>query len=158
MRDYLTTDAPVPFAPDNVTVLADGVEGAQPATLAAIRSAFADLTDKAQPGDFIYLHFSGHGTQAPATEIPTASWTVWTNCSCRSISASGTTASAQSRTRWSMTRSARMIDALRAKGADVWVVFDSCHSGTATRAVDAGDDDVRTRSCRPDRPWASTPP
>ena len=43
-----------------------------------------------------------------------------------------------------MTRSAQLIDGLRAKGADVWAVFDSCHSGTATRAVEA-DDEVRTR-------------
>jgi hypothetical protein len=42
-----------------------------------------------------------------------------------------------------------MIDGLRAKGAHVWAVFDSCHSGTATRAVEAGDE-VRVRQLPPD--------
>ena len=56
----------MPFAKADVIVLADGVEGAGAPTLAAIRAAFADLTAKVQPGDFVYLHFSGHGSQAPA--------------------------------------------------------------------------------------------
>ena len=33
-----------------------------------------------------------------------------------------------------------LIDGLRAKGADVWAVFDSCHSGTVTRGAPDGDD------------------
>ncbi|MFM7445747.1 MAG: hypothetical protein ACKO2N_17885, partial [Tabrizicola sp.] len=41
-----------------------------------------------------------------------------------------------------------LIDGLRAKGANVWAVFDSCHSGTATRAVEA--DDVRMRQLPPE--------
>lgn len=59
----LTTEAPVPFPADPVTLLTDGVEGVQAATLGAIREAFAKVTAEAQPGDFVYLHFSGHGTQ-----------------------------------------------------------------------------------------------
>ena len=65
---YLTTEAPVPFAADHVTVLSDGVAGAKAPTLGAIRGAFATLTAEVQPGDFVYLHFSGHGTQAPARD------------------------------------------------------------------------------------------
>ena len=42
-----------------------------------------------------------------------------------------------------------MIDAIRARGADVWVVFDSCHSGTATRAA-PGAGEVRMRQLPPD--------
>ena len=41
-----------------------------------------------------------------------------------------------------------LIDGLRAKGADVWAVFDSCHSGTVTRGVE--EDDVRMRQVPPD--------
>jgi hypothetical protein len=33
--------------------------------------AFADLAARAQPGDFVYLHFSGHGSQAPALDPAT---------------------------------------------------------------------------------------
>jgi hypothetical protein len=148
VRDYLLTEAPVPFAADNVTLLTDNVEGVQPATLAAIRAAFADLTEKAQPGDFIYLHFAGHGTQAPATEDQTeldgldelflpvdiGKWDDGVGHVENALVDD---------------EIGRLIDGLRAKGADVWVVFDSCHSGTATRAVDVGDDDVRTRQLDP---------
>ena len=148
VRDYLITDAPVAFPADHVTVLADGIEGAQPATLEAIRSAFADLTAKAQPGDFIYLHFSGHGTQAPATEDDTeldgldelflpVDVGQWDDSIGHVENA------------LIDDEIGRMVDALRAKGADVWIVFDSCHSGTATRAVEVGDDDVRTRQLDP---------
>ena len=65
VREYLTSNPHVPFAEANVTVLADGVEGSP--TLAAIRQAMADLAGKVGPEDFVYLHFSGHGSQAPAT-------------------------------------------------------------------------------------------
>ena len=148
VRDYLLAEAPVPFAAGNVTLLTDGVEGVQPATLQAIRDAFADLTAKAQPGDFIYLHFSGHGTQAPATDDPNeldgldelflpvdiGQW----NDSVGHVENALVD-----------DEIGAMVDALRARGADVWVVFDSCHSGTATRAVDTGDDDVRLRQLDP---------
>ncbi|MBK6467883.1 MAG: caspase family protein [Rhodobacter sp.] len=148
VRDYLTTEAPVPFAAENVTMLTDGVEGVEPATLAAIRAAFADLTEKAQPGDFIYLHFSGHGTQAPALDpdseldgldelflpVDIGKW----NDSVGAVENALVD-----------DEIGALIDGLRAKGADVWVVFDSCHSGTATRAADAGDDDVRMRQLDP---------
>lgn len=148
VRDYLISDAPVAFPADHVTVLADGLDGAEPATLAAIRSAFTDLTAKAQPGDFIYLHFSGHGTQAPATDDDTeldgldelflpVDVGQWEDSIGHVENALVDD------------EIGRMVDALRAKGADVWIVFDSCHSGTATRAVEVGDDDVRTRQLDP---------
>ncbi len=38
-----------------------------------------------------------------------------------------------------------LIDSLREKGADVWAVFDSCHSGTVTRGAPTGDAEVRMR-------------
>jgi hypothetical protein len=71
VRDYLLTEAPVPFAADNVTLLTDNVDGVQPATLAAIRAAFAELTEKVQPGDFVYLHFLRPRHPGPATEDQT---------------------------------------------------------------------------------------
>ena len=105
-----------------------------PATLAAIRAAFADLTEKAQPGDFIYLHFSGHGTQAPALDpdseldgldelflpVDIGKW----NDSVGAVENALVD-----------DEIGALIDGLRAKGADVWVVFDSCPSGTATRSL-----------------------
>lgn len=146
VQTYLTTAAPVPFAAENIAVLADGVT--EPPTLAAIRTAFADLASRVEPGDFVYLHFSGHGTQAPAqnpdTELdgldelflPTDIGP-WTN------------EAAAVQNGLVDDEIGEMIDALRAKGADVWAVFDSCHSGTVTRAVPS-DEEVRTRQLPPD--------
>lgn len=149
VRTYLTTAAPVPFDADNVTVLADGVEGARLPTLSEIRMAFADLTKRVQPGDFIYLHFSGHGSQAPAANPETeldgldelflpVDIGPWPD-------AVGPVANALVDD-----EIGQMIDALRARGADVWAVFDSCHSGTVTRAAPSGDEEVRTRQLAPE--------
>ncbi len=146
---YLTTAAPVPFAPANVTVLADALPGRAPATLAAIRTAFADLALRAQPGDFVYLHFSGHGSQAPAKDPATeldgldelflpVDVGAWSNSTGEVQNALVDDEIGQ------------MIDAIRAKGANVWAVFDSCHSGTVTRAAPSGDEAVRTRQLPPD--------
>jgi hypothetical protein len=148
VQTYLTTAAPVPFTPQNVTLLADGVEGAAAPTLSGIRSAMADLTARVQPGDFVYLHFSGHGTQEPAANpdseldgldevfLPTdiGPWSDETGAVENALVDDEIGA---------------MIDALRAKGADVWAVFDSCHSGTVTRGA-PDDDDVRLRQLPPD--------
>lgn len=149
VAQYLTTGAPVPFPADHVTVLSDGVAGAEAPTLAAIRGAFADLAAEVQPGDFVYLHFSGHGTQAPAQDPSTeldgldelflpvdiGPWSDQVGAVENGLvdDEIGT-----------------LIDGLRAKGADVWAVFDSCHSGTATRAVESAEDEVRVRQLPPD--------
>lgn len=149
VQTYLTTTAPVPFAPGNVRVLADGIDGAQAPTLAAIRAAFADLSATVQPGDFVYVHFSGHGSQAPAADaeaeldgldelflpVDIGPWNDAIGAVQNALVDDEIGA---------------MLDALTDKGADVWVVFDSCHSGTATRAAPSGDDEVRVRQLPPE--------
>ncbi len=148
VRTYLTLNENVPFDPANITVLADGVAGGEDPTLANIRAEMAALATRLQPGDFVYLHFSGHGTQAPAnvpateldgldelflpTDIGLWSDTVGTVKNALIDDEIGT-----------------MIAGLRATGATVWAVFDSCHSGTVTRAASAGDD-VRLRKLSPE--------
>ncbi|MEL7272123.1 MAG: caspase family protein [Pseudomonadota bacterium] len=137
VRNYLTGNSFAPFKAGNIITLADGVEGAKAPTLAAIREGFKALEAKAQPGDFIYLHFSGHGSQAPALNpdeeldgldelfLP-ADIGPWNDTV-------GTVENALVDD-----EIGRLIDALRAKGATVWAVFDSCHSGTVTRAAPTG--------------------
>ena len=150
VETYLTTQSPVPFAQDHILVLSDAIEGATPPTLAAIRAGFADLTAKVKPGDFVYLHFSGHGSQAPARDPSTevdgldelflpVDIGVWEK-SVGSVENAlvddeiGT-----------------LIDGLRQKGADVWAVFDSCHSGTVTRGAPESDEVRPPRSPPPPR-------
>ncbi|MEM6479859.1 MAG: caspase family protein [Pseudomonadota bacterium] len=148
VRDYLTGAAPVPFAPENVTLLADGVEGAGEPTLQGIREGFARLTETVEAGDFVYLHFSGHGTQAPALDPATEIDGLDEMFLPTDIGP------------WSDTvgvvenglvddEIGQLIGALRAKGATVWAVFDACHSGTVTRAAPSGDDEVRLRKLDP---------
>lgn len=138
VRDFLISNISRPFDEANIQILADGVDGAQIPTLAAIRSALQDMATKAEAGDFIYLHFSGHGTQAPAIDPSTevdgldelflpADIGVWDN----SVGAVQNALVDD--------ELGRLIDAIRSKGADIWAVFDSCHSGTVTRAANIAD-------------------
>lgn len=147
VQTYLTTASPVKFAAQDVIVLADGVDGAQAPTLAAIRAAVADLTARVQPGDFVYLHFSGHGSQSPAlhpeTELDGLDETFMPSDIGPWDDAVGHVQNALVDD-----EIGAMIDGLRAKGADVWAVFDSCHSGTVTRGLDEGD--VRLRELPPE--------
>jgi hypothetical protein len=145
---YLSRESPVPFPDQNVTVLADGIEGSPAPTLAAIRGAFAALEGRVQAGDFVYLHFSGHGSQAPAKDpdseldgldelflpVDIGPW----NDSVGAVENALVD-----------DEIGQLIDGLRAKGAMVWAVFDSCHSGTATRAAPTGDDEVLLRKLDP---------
>ncbi|MCB5409632.1 caspase family protein [Pseudogemmobacter faecipullorum] len=138
---WLTGQSPVPFSPENVTVLTDGREGDIPATLGNIRQAFADLTARLAPGDFVYLHLSGHGTRAPALDpasepdgldelflpVDIGPWSNQTGAVENALVDD---------------EIALLLDGLRNRGADVWIVFDACHSGTATRALETGDEVV----------------
>ena len=55
VEDILLTNG---FLPQDIVVLANAQ-----ATASAIRNAFHRLIDQAQPGDIVYIHFSGHGQQ-----------------------------------------------------------------------------------------------
>ncbi|MFO1201953.1 MAG: caspase family protein [Tabrizicola sp.] len=145
---YLTTEAPVPFPVDHVTVLSDGAAGAEAPTLEAIRGAFAELTAEVQPGDFVYLHFSGHGTQAPAKD-PSTELDGLDELFLPVDIGPWSDAVGEVQNALVDDEIGALIDGLRAKGANVWAVFDSCHSGTATRAVESGEE-VRVRQLPPE--------
>lgn len=138
VRDFLISNNAKPFEEGNIEILADGVEGAAIPTLAAIRGALIDLASEAEAGDFVYLHFSGHGTQAPARDPSTeldgldelflpADIGAWDNTA-------GTVENALVDD-----DIGELINAIQAKGAHIWAVFDSCHSGTVTRAANLAD-------------------
>ena len=55
VRDFLIANETRPFESANITVLADGVDGAETATLAEIRTALKDIAVIAETGDFVYL-------------------------------------------------------------------------------------------------------
>jgi hypothetical protein len=149
VQRYLTGAAPVPFAPGNVTVLTDGLPGGQAPTLGAIRAAFAALTARVEPGDFVWLHFSGHGSQAPAADPagePDGLDELFLPVDI------GPWSDSVGHVENALTDDeiAGLIGALRAKGADVFAVFDSCHSGTVTRAAPPEGEEVRLRQLPPE--------
>lgn len=57
VRELFQTRFKVPK--DGITTLLDAQ-----ATHTGIKKAFADLADRVKPGDFVYIHYSGHGSEA----------------------------------------------------------------------------------------------
>lgn len=146
VRDYLLTSAPVPFKAENVTTLGSG-DGLELATHDAILRELAEIASKAKKGDFVFLQFSGHGSYQPATAADTTE--------------------ADGRDEIFLAADTKMADgnpfmpnvitdnefadaftAIRKTGATLWLVFDSCHSGTITRGA-PGEDDLVTREIKP---------
>lgn len=138
---YLTRHG---FAPPDIRVLAEGLPEAAhaprpraPATRAEILDGLADLAAGAQAGDFVLIHYSGHGSTQPEGEVE-----------------EGQEPESGGRVQVLLPKDAGRYDAqargirnavidkeigaglerIRAKGARVFVVIDACHAGTVTRA------------------------
>ncbi len=144
VRDYLANASPVKFDPANITVLADGLDGATSSpTRANILATLKEVADKVERDDFVYLHYSGHGSQQPTltpeTEtdgldeilLPSDS-SPWDDDAKRIPNALVDDEIGQA------------LDAIRDKGAFVWIVVDACNSGSVTRAaaVRVSDDEM----------------
>lgn len=147
VRDYLTKSAPVTFKPENVTLLADGVDGAAGspthANILAALKAIADNPDLKRD-DFVYLHLSGHGAQQPQMKEGNES------DGLDEIFLPADTGKWENREKGVPNALVdddigAALDAIRAKGAFVWTIFDCCHSGTATRAAPVGEDAIAER-------------
>ena len=143
MREYLTEVEG--FSEDHVVWLTD--DGTQLPRRADIRAALENLQGKLTTGDFALLYFAGHGSRQPdepgADEeldgydeifLPTdvKNWNKDIGIVENAIIDD---------------EIGEFISAYRSKGVDVWVIFDSCHSGTMTRGV--GDELTRTRKVTP---------
>ncbi len=128
----------------DVTMLADGVtHGAHP-TRAAILDALAALEQKAVAEDFIYIHLSGHGTrQADQDGDETDGMDEVFLPADVGRAAPGQNVIPNAIVDDEIGAVVRRI---RAKGANVWLVMDSCHSGSGLRAASA---DTATRFVDP---------
>lgn len=139
VRDYLLDSAPVKFAPQNVVALGSG-DGLQLGTHKNILDALARIAAEAKAGDFVYLHFSGHGSQQPATRDSTEADgrdEVFLSADTEMATADNPSVLPNVLTDNEMGAALR---AIRKTGAFVWVVFDSCHSGSMTRGAPTGGD------------------
>ncbi|KAG9141402.1 hypothetical protein Leryth_001844 [Lithospermum erythrorhizon] len=54
------------FSPENINVLIDTDDSYTQPTGRNIRTALGRLVRSAEPGDFLFVHYSGHGTRLPA--------------------------------------------------------------------------------------------
>ena len=123
------------FPEQRVSVLADGILGDRKPTRDAILRELKRLAEITGKSSYVYLHFSGHGSRQPSP-IPSsqrepdgmdelilpydaANW----NKSLGTVDNAIIDDELQ-----------EAIDAIRGGGTFVWAVFDSCHSGSVTRA------------------------
>ncbi len=123
-----------------ITVLADGIEDSPRPTHAAILSALTDLAHSSQAGDLTIITLSGHGTRQPDDNGDETD-------GLDEVFLPADTARAEPGARFIPNA---LIDdeigaavlAIRQTGADVWLVMDSCHSGSGLRG---GEQDTAAR-------------
>ena len=136
------------FAAAQITLLADGLSEAAP-TRGNILAALDRLAATAQPGDTVFIHFAGHGSQQPVDRNTPEGKDEPDGLS--------ETFLPQDVGRWDgdahTVKNAIVDHELRARvdhitdrGAFVWGVFDACHSATLVR----GSDERRLRYRRVD--------
>jgi hypothetical protein len=153
MRDALLKQG---FAPNDIVLLADGVEGAALPASQAIHEALGRLLAQSRSGDFVLLYFSGHGTRwrdaAKRYQEPDG---LAENFLARDVRG---TVGAQA----ALSGGVRDVDfdawvqAFLARDVFVWSVFDTCAATSMTRSTAAApavaegppDDEVRWRGLR----------
>lgn len=133
------------FQKENITILADGISNTAKPTRKTIMGNLSALEQKASKGDFVFLYFAGHGSQQPVSPrtkstrerdgldeifLPydVAGWD----------GSLGTVKNAILDDEIGFA-----ITGIRNKGAFVWVVFDSCHSGTMSRSKEEEESQSR---------------
>jgi hypothetical protein len=132
------------FSPENIHLLMTPHNDTQRAiaganttipTRDAILNALADIAQLAVEGDFVFLHLGGHGSQQLNVADPNE--TDGKDEVFLPYDAGAPTAGADGVSHYpnAITDNdfAMALNAIRAKGADVWAVFDFCHSGSVTR-------------------------
>jgi len=152
LRAYGVTD-------ENMTVLADGLEETGidrqadgVATLAEIRAAFARLSETAQPGDDVLIYMSGHGSRQPQIGVSAARVEADGFDEIFLPLDIGAWEGAQGDRQAGVANAlvddevGELIEALRARDIFVWLVVDTCHSGTSDRSgARATPGEFRTR-------------
>ena len=152
MRELLKTRG-VPA--QNIRVLADGVDGAEMPTRAAILAALEQLAKTAKPNDYIVIQIGGHGSQQPVPENhPQAAaetdglFEIFLPRDAKGWSNQGGGADGTVQNAILDAEFRSVIDRMSAAGAFVWAIFDTCHSATMVRS--AGNPEVRLRQVTPD--------
>jgi hypothetical protein len=123
------------LTPKNEAQQAIAGGNAQNPTREAILAALADIAAEAVEGDFVFVHLGGHGSQQLNVADPNE--TDGKDEVFLPYDAGAPTPGADGVSTYpnAITDNdfAMALNAIRAKGADVWAVFDFCHSGSVTR-------------------------
>lgn len=144
VMDYLLDND---FSENDIILLADD-ELVKP-THKNILEAFNKTLLKSDKGDFVYLHFSGHGSQQPQTDTSNKNLEydgldeIFLPRDVKGFNyqiGKVENALVDNEINYYVTK-------FRQKGVFVWLVFDSCHAGTMMRAVNI--DGVKQRKLDP---------
>jgi hypothetical protein len=152
LRAYGVSDA-------DMLVLADGLdetgidrEADGVATLAEIRAAFAQLDQNAQAGDEVLIYMSGHGSRQPQVGVtpdqvePDGFDEIFLPLDIGAWEGAQGDRQAGVQNALVDDEVGALIDTLRARGVFVWLVVDTCHSGTSDRSASApAPGEFRTR-------------
>ena len=141
--------------PQNIHVLADGVEGAELPTRAAVLSALEQLAQTAKRNDYIVIHVGGHGSQQPVPEghpqavaEPDGLFEIFLPRDVKGWSNQAGGADGEVENAILDHEIRALVDRMTAAGAFVWAIFDTCHSATMVRS--AGNPEMRLRQVTPD--------
>ncbi len=127
----------------DIDIYADGVEGSKAdPTAATILAAFDALPARVAANDQIVIYMSGHGTQIPDDNGDEDDGLDEAFLPVDAIPPKSGAPRFDMENVIRDDRIGELIDALRARGAHVWLVVDSCHSGTISRAA---TDDARAK-------------
>lgn len=132
---------------EQIETLADGVAGSRGLpTLAAIEQAFDRLPERIKDGDTVVVYMSGHGAQIADDDGDEE------DRQDEAFLPRDVEPPVPGSERFTMgnalrdDRIARMIAAVREKDVTLWLIVDSCHSGTLSRAA---SEDVRAKEIGP---------
>lgn len=140
MKQVLLTKG---FPDSHIQVLANTHEARLPAELSNalpptrdnIFKALDDLINKVTPKDFVYLHFSGHGSQQPSQNPSRIEPDGLDEIFLPSDVDRWEKGTGQVKQAIVDDEIHAKLIALRKRAGFVWLVFDSCHAGTMTRVI-----------------------
>ena len=124
------------FADDNIEQLITAKEKKLP-TRANILAALERLAAQASDDDFYYLYFTGHGSRQPARATDNTETDGMDEIFLPTDVSGWDRATGTAKNAILDDEIAVYIDRIRDRGADVWLVIDSCYSGTMTRGASA---------------------